>query len=122
MISPSQSASILARHATEIASLRLLELCHDEDRVDSMVEVLNGEDGRSLLVDFSRQRMVRVLKMEFHYIIFRICNIAMVVLDMLIDTGHCYALTSFGSSTTPARTYQGPGPRSSRSTIQPFIE
>jgi hypothetical protein len=59
MITPSQSSSILARHANEIAPLRLLELCADEDRVASMMAVCNNEDeDRLLIVDFSRQRMV----------------------------------------------------------------
>ncbi|KAL7512330.1 hypothetical protein ACHAXN_009268 [Cyclotella atomus] len=58
MITPSQSSSILARHANEIAPLRLLELCADEDRVASMMAVCNNEDeDRLLILDFSRQRM-----------------------------------------------------------------
>lgn len=59
MITPSQSAAILTRHAHEISSLRLNELCADDDRVASMVAVCNDEDeDRLLMVDFSRQRMV----------------------------------------------------------------
>lgn len=60
MISPNQSRAILSRHATEIASLRLVDLCSDDDRVTSMVMACNNDDDeRMLLVDFSRQRMVR---------------------------------------------------------------
>jgi hypothetical protein len=56
----SQAWAILARHARdEIQSLRLQELCQDNDRVSSLVTVRSsGADyDNSLIVDFSRQRM-----------------------------------------------------------------
>ena len=67
MITPSQSTAILSRHASEISTFRLIDLCVDVDRVSSMVAVCNSnEDGeeRMLLVDFSRQRMVCVTMMQ----------------------------------------------------------
>lgn len=53
----SQAWAILARHARdEIQSLRLQELCQDNDRVSSLVTVRSSDEG-TLIVDFSRQRM-----------------------------------------------------------------
>ena len=67
-ISPAQAWAILARHARdEIASLRLKELCRDEDRVAALVEVYqsptalsssnNNNNNNILIADLSRQRM-----------------------------------------------------------------
>ena len=54
----SQAWAILKRHARdEISSLRLQELCKDNDRVSSLVEVHNSEDNHMLMVDLSRQRI-----------------------------------------------------------------
>lgn len=54
----SQAWAILARHARDdIGSLRLQELCRDNDRLSSFVAVRNSEQDRLLLVDLSRQRM-----------------------------------------------------------------
>jgi len=54
----SQAWAILARHARDdIGSLRLQELCRDNDRVSSLVAVLNSDQDRILLVDLSRQRI-----------------------------------------------------------------
>lgn len=53
-----QAWAILSRHARdEIAPLRLQELCHDKDRVSSLVEVYSGDvdSNRILIVDLSRQ-------------------------------------------------------------------
>ena len=53
----SQAWAILARHARDdIKSLRLQELCNDNDRVSSLVAVHNTDD-RMFLVDLSRQRI-----------------------------------------------------------------
>ncbi|KAL7490219.1 hypothetical protein ACHAW6_016212 [Cyclotella cf. meneghiniana] len=61
VITPSQAGALLHRHATEISSLRLFELCQDANRVTSMVAVHNSttddEEDHLLLVDFSRQKM-----------------------------------------------------------------
>ena len=74
---PDQAWALLQRHAdNDVRSLRLTELCQEEDRVTSMVAVHNStvdlEDGNDnddgghlLLVDFSRQRMVRFLAISF---------------------------------------------------------
>lgn len=70
MITPSQSSSILSRHASEIASLRLSELCADEDRVASMMAVCKNEDeDRLLMLDFSRQKMVRWNSGTFYHMV-----------------------------------------------------
>jgi glucose-6-phosphate isomerase len=62
---PSQAWAILKRHARdEIATLRLQDLCNDNDRVSSLVAVHNSTLAANdaacnsmLLVDLSRQRM-----------------------------------------------------------------
>jgi glucose-6-phosphate isomerase len=69
-VNASQIWAILARHAQdEIANLRLQELCRDDDRVSSLVTVLNTtfeapthpqpvtRQNRMLIADLSRQRM-----------------------------------------------------------------
>jgi glucose-6-phosphate isomerase len=69
-VNASQIWAILARHAQdEIANLRLQELCRDDDRVSSLVTVLNTAfeapthpqpvalENRILIADLSRQRM-----------------------------------------------------------------
>lgn len=58
-VSPSQAWAILARHARDdIHSLRLQELCRDNDRVSSLVMVNNHSERNNLLVaDLSRQLM-----------------------------------------------------------------
>ena len=53
----SQAWAILARHARDdMQSLRLQELCQDNQRVSSLVTVHSNEES-TLIVDFSRQRM-----------------------------------------------------------------
>jgi len=58
---PSQSWSILARHAREeVLPLPLQQLCSDKDRVSSLVSVHSSsynQVNRILLLDISRQRM-----------------------------------------------------------------
>jgi glucose-6-phosphate isomerase len=59
---PAQAWAILKRHARdEMATLRLQDLCNDNDRVSSLVAVHNSEAyqgvSRMLLIDLSRQRM-----------------------------------------------------------------
>ena len=60
MTTPEQAWAILARHARDdMASLRLQELCSDNDRISSLVAVHNGQSDqqRVLILDLSRQRM-----------------------------------------------------------------
>ena len=57
-----QAWAILKRHARdEISHLRLIELCHDNDRVSSLVSVYNAsplsKSNSMLMIDLSRQRM-----------------------------------------------------------------
>lgn len=60
IIFPSQAWAILKRHANEeISTLRLQELCRDEDRTTALFEVYQS-DASVLILDLSRQRMTDV--------------------------------------------------------------
>lgn len=54
----SQAWAILRRHARdEIATLRLQDLCQDNERVSGLVCVHNSPTGQMMMIDLSRQRM-----------------------------------------------------------------